>query len=94
MLRLEKKKLKIEKWKILEKYSINNFSIKKTDRPSFRNSFKKRHYPLIFFRSLNLLRKEKLISKKFFLTSIFHLNIGLINLIINFFKIKFISILK
>ncbi len=94
LFRLEKKKFNIEKWKILENYSIKNFSIAKTDKPSFKNSFKKKHYSPIFFKSLNFLRKEKLISKKYFLAGIFHLNIGLFYLLINFFKIKFISILK
>lgn len=94
LLKLERKKLEVKKWKILEKYSNKNFTIQKANKPLFQNSFTKRHNPLIFFKSLNLLRKKNLISKKYFLVSIYYLNIGFINLIINFFKIKIISLLK
>ncbi len=94
LFKLEKKKLEIKKWKILERYSIKNFTIKKTSKPLYQNSFTKKHNPQIFFKSLNFLRKKNLISKRYFLVGIYHLNIGLINLLINFFKIKIISLLK
>lgn len=94
LLKLEKEKIKSKKWKLLENYSNNNFRFKKVTLPIQKNSFTKRHYSPLFLKSLNLLKKKKLISKKYFLLNIIYFKIGLINLLVNIFKIKIINLLK
>ena len=94
LLKLEKKKIKDKKWKFLENYSNKNFKFKKFKLPIQKNSFIKRHYSPFFLKSLNLLKKKKLISRKYFLINIIYFKIGLINLLINILKIKIINILK
>ena len=56
LLKLEKNKLEIKKWRILEKYSKDNFEHKKMRLPKNQNSFIKRHNAIIFCQKLLLLQ--------------------------------------